>query len=106
MLWYGFHSSALRYAAFVRAELKAQNAMGHIVVLPWEDVRDLSGLWISPLGLITQEGHRPRLIYDYMRSSRNVAVLYQAPTEAMQFSQTVPRLLHTIIHAGLWGGTI
>ena len=43
-LQYGCHSSALLDAALVRAELRSQTAMGHIVVLPWVDIRDLPGL--------------------------------------------------------------
>ena len=35
-----------------------------------------------------------------------MAVLQQAPVEAMQFAQTLPRLIHTIINADLQGGPI
>ena len=40
----------------MRKELKEKNSMGHIVILPWVDVLDLTRLWLNPLVLITQEG--------------------------------------------------
>ena len=63
VLWYGCHSSASRDTAFVRAELRGKTSMGHIIVLLWENVWDLPGHRLSPLGLISQEGHCPRIIY-------------------------------------------
>ena len=52
----------MRDNAFVQSDLAAQTTMGHIVVIPWVAFWRLPGLWISHLGLITQEGLRPRLI--------------------------------------------
>ena len=82
----------------MREELKEQTSMGHISILPWVEVLDLTGLWKNPLVLITKEVRCPWLIYDYMWSGLNAAVLRQAPTDVMQFTQTLLRLLHTILH--------
>ena len=105
-LRYGCHSLVSQDATFVRSELRTKTAMGYIVVLPREDVRDLLGLCMIPLGLIPQEGRPPCLIYDYTWSSLNAAVLCQAPTEAMQFTHMVMRLLCTILDTNLWGGPV
>ena len=85
-LQYGCHSLASQDDNFVEEELESQTYMGHIVVLLWVDVQDLLGLWVIPLGLITQEGRCPRLIYDNMWSGLNMAVLHQDPMDSMQFS--------------------
>ena len=55
-LQYGCHVSATRDTTFFRTNLEAHITMGHIVVLPWADVRQLSWIWISPLFFILQEG--------------------------------------------------
>ena len=80
--------------------------MGPIIVLPWEDVRDLTGIWLIPLGLIPQGGLHPRLICDYTWSSLNAAILHQVPVKAMQFSWALLHLLHTILNANPRGGPI
>ena len=59
VLWYVCHNSASQNAAFVRAELEAQTAMGKMIMLPWADVQKLTWLWISFLGLTPQEGRCP-----------------------------------------------
>ena len=57
-LRYVCHSSATWYTAFVITELEVQNAMGNIIVVPWEDIRKLLGLYISPIGLIPKKSCR------------------------------------------------
>ena len=105
-LRYGFNSLALQDAAFVMSDLKAHTAMGNIFIIPWVDVWDLPGFWISPLGFIPQEDRRPRIIYNYLWIGLNVAVLRQAPAEVVQFAQTLPRLLRTILDADPQGGPV
>ena len=105
-LRYVCHSSALQDDAFARADLRAQTAIGHIVVLPWADIRYLPRIWIIPLGLIPQEGRYSWIIYDYTRRRINTAFLRQAPAEVMQFFQMLSRLLHTIFNANPWGGPV
>ena len=58
MIQYGYHISATRDTAFVHTELATKNAMGHIIVWPWDDVRQLLVLWIITLGLIHQDVQR------------------------------------------------
>ena len=78
---YSYHGSALCDADFVWAELAAQTTMGHIVVIPWVDVRWMLGIWISTLSIIPQEVHQPQLIYEYTWSNLNVAVILKLPRE-------------------------
>ena len=59
VLWYGCHKSAIRDTNFFRKELAAQTSMVHVVVLPWADVQQIPGIWITPLGIICQEVRHP-----------------------------------------------
>ena len=83
----------------MRTELRAQTAIENIAVLPWSNVQDLPGLWLIPLGLILQDGRHLWLIYYYIWNNLSVAVLHQAPAEAMQFFQMLPRLLCTTFNS-------
>ena len=78
--------------------------MGNIVVLPWANAGDLPGLWLSLLGIITQEGRRPLIIYYYTWNYLNASVLRQSPAEAMQFTHSLLKLLCTILHSNPQGG--
>ena len=96
---YGCHGSAAKGAAFARTELAEQVWYGHVVVFPLSKVRDLADLWISPVGLIPQEGRQPRLIYDFTFGGLNDAVRKEAPAEAIQFGGAFRRLIHNIVTA-------
>ena len=80
--------------------------MGRIVFLPWSNVKSLPGMCLSLVVLILKEYHIPILIYYSMCSDVNMVVLQQSPTEAMQFGQTLPRLLQHIFQAEPWWGPV
>ena len=75
----------------------AQTSMGHDVFLPWKSVHRLTRLWIRPVGLMPQDYIHPQLIYDYMWSDINEAVLQYASLEAMQFRISLLCLLRHIM---------
>ena len=92
-LQYGCNESTAHDTAFILSELVEQTSMGLNLLIPWSDVQRLPGIWIIPLELITQEGLNPQLIYNYIWSGLNTAVLLQDPVEPMQFGKMLPRLL-------------
>jgi hypothetical protein len=69
------------------------------MVLPFNQVKNLPGLRVSPIGLVPQHNRRPRTIVDYSYSGVNLDTLKLAPKEAMQFGRTLTRLLHKIVQA-------
>ena len=69
-------------------------------------IRDLDDLWIIPVGLIPQEGRRPRLIYNFIFGILIKAVRKEAPPEAVQFRGALKRLLHQIVTADPAFGTV
>ena len=72
---------------------------GFWTVLPFDVVKDLPNLRLSPLGVVPQRDRRPRLIMDLSFYGVNADTVRQAPPEAMQFGRTLERLLTTIRHA-------
>ena len=95
----GPHKSAVEYADFVRDEMADFCEKGFWTVLPFDLVKDLPGLRLSPLGVIPQRDRRPRLIVDLSFWGVNDATARLAPPEAMQFGRTLDRLLFRIRHA-------
>ena len=69
------------------------------VVLTAEDMAHLSGLHISPPGVVPQQDRRPRWIYDYTWSKVNKDSLPLAPLEAMRFGHALDRILRELILA-------
>lgn len=72
---------------------------GFWVVLPYEDVRHLPGLRLSPLGVVPQRERRPRIIVDYTFHDVNEETMPAAPAEAMQFGRALDRILLAILRA-------
>ena len=66
-------------------------------VLPASLVKDISGIRLSPLlGLVPQRNRWDRMISNYSFFGVNDDTVPLAPTEAMQFDQTLKRLLQRI----------
>jgi len=69
------------------------------IVLPYDYVKELEGLHISPMGVGPQHERRPRIIVDYSFYDLNANTVKHAPPEAMQFGRALERLLAQIVHA-------
>ena len=95
----GPHQSATLHQDFVREEMADFMDKGFWTVLPFDAVKGLPGLRLSPLGVVPQRERRPRLIVDYTFDGVNEATVGLAPPEAMQFGRALERLLAQIRHA-------
>lgn len=102
----GPHTSAKEAIDFVRDEMADFAIKGYWVILPYEVVKDLPNLHLSPLGSVPQRGRRPRLIVDLSFFGVNDATRKQAPQEAMQFGQALQRILQKLRHANSKFGPI
>lgn len=70
------------------------------IILPYDAVRHLHNLRISPMGVVPQhEERRPRTIVDYSYYGLNSETVPIAPMDAMQFGNTLPRLLRHVVLA-------
>lgn len=104
----GCHQSAHGSEEFVMEEFLDFCQKGFWMVLPYECVRDLPGLRLSPLGVVPQRERRDRLIVDYSYYDVNTSTLPLAPPEAMQFGKATHRLLQTAqwanpVHGPVYG---
>ena len=94
----GSHPSARAKQQFLRDELADMVAQRFWIVLPFELVRDLPSLRLSPMGVVPQRDRRDRVIVDYTFSHVNKDTQPLAPN-SMQFGRAFDRLLHKIHHA-------
>ena len=69
------------------------------IVLPYNDIKDLPGLCLSPIGVVPQRDWRPRTIVDYTFYGVNADTCRLAPEEAMRFGRAFQRLLEDIMNA-------
>jgi len=95
----GPHKSAHDYSDFVRNEIATFCDSGFMTVLPYDAVKHLPNLHLSPLGVVPQRDRRPRLIVDLTFWGVNDLTVSYAPNESMQFGRTLERLLYQIRHA-------
>ena len=95
---YGSHASTKEHGAFTRSEMADFVRKGYWMVLPYEDVRHLKNLRLSPMGCIPQRDRRPRLIIDYTWSGVNPDTVRLAP-DSMQFGRALLRVLQRIYDA-------
>lgn len=85
--------------AFVAEEMLDFCNQGYWIVLPFDEVTNLPGLRLSPLGVVPQRDRRPRLIVDYTFSGVNGEIVSLAPRGAMQFGKALQRMFATLVHA-------
>ena len=71
--------------------------MGYWTVLPYQAVRHLPTLRLAPAGVVPQRERRPRPIIDYSYYGTNAASVPIAPLHAMQFGQTLQRVLQRLV---------
>ena len=95
----GCHTSANDHQQFIRDEMSDNIEHGFWVVLPFEQVKHLPNLRLSPLGVKEERERRPRLVVDHTWFGVNDATIQYTPKEAMQFGGTLPRILHKVRHA-------
>jgi hypothetical protein len=69
------------------------------MLLPFDDVKNLPGLQLSPLGVIPQRERRPQIIIDYSYYGLNDQTVKLCPTESMQFGKANERLWSNILRA-------
>ena len=81
----GSHPSAKQYLHFLETEMADMVDKRYWVVLPYELVKDLPHLRLSPIGVVPQRNRRPHTIVDYTWSHVNSETSHMAPNKAMQF---------------------
>lgn len=95
----GCHKSAQNHADFVRDEMADFVESGYWLVLPYDLIKDLPGLRLSPLGVKEERERRHRLVVDHTFFLVNRDTVPLAPKEAMQFGAALPRILYLTRHA-------
>ena len=95
----GPHQSALLHTEFLEEEMADMAAKGQWLVLPYELLRHLPQLRISPIGVVPQHERRPRTIVDLSFFGVNAETVPLAPSESMQFGRTLQRLLQKLVAA-------
>ena len=95
----GPHKSAYEHQDFLRDEMAEMILRHQWIVLPYEQVKDLPGLRLSPIGVVPQRTRRPRTIVDYSFHGVNDDTCRLAPGEAMRFGKAFQRLIESIVKA-------
>ena len=106
----GCHTSAKEHATFLRDEMSDFIENKFWMVLPYDLVRGLPDLQLSPASVKDERDRRPRLIcdhsWDWGWSALNETATPHAPPEAMQFGGALPRILHKVRHANQQYGPV
>ena len=68
-------------------------------VLPYDAVKDLPGLRLSPPGVIPQHNRRPRWVVDFTHSGVNAETVPIADSSSMQFGRALERIIRHIVLA-------
>jgi hypothetical protein len=92
----GPHKSAEEHIEFLQEEYLDFCQKGFWMLLPYDQVRDLPGLRLSPLGVVPQRDRRPRVIVDYSYYGINKETVKLSPLESMQFGKANERLWQTM----------
>ena len=95
----GPHPSTRPYLHFLESDMADMITKGYWVVLPYELVKDIPNLRISPMGAVPQHERRPQIIVDYSFSGINQEAHRGAPPEAMQFGRALERVLRKVATA-------
>lgn len=95
----GPHQSSNEYKEFVREEFTDFVQKQFWTILPYELIKHMTNLRLSPLGVVPQRERRPRLIVDLSYFGINQECLSIAPNDAMQFGRALQRLLYKILIA-------
>ena len=98
-LHYGTHTSALKDAEFIHADLDEQVWAGHVNVLPLDMITALTNLWHYLLEVMPQVGQIPCLIFYFTWSGINESTKRLSPMEAMRFGSALCRILQQVLSA-------
>jgi hypothetical protein len=79
---------------------------GQWILLPYELVKDLPNLRLSPLGVVAQCDCHPCVIINYTFNGVNEDTIRLASREAMQFGRALQGILETILNANPQYGPI
>jgi hypothetical protein len=101
----GPHQSTHVHSHFLRDEFVEMVEAGQWIVLPYQSVRHLPHLRLSPTGVVPQRDRRPRTIVDYTFSGVNQATVSLAP-DSLQFGHAFPRFLQRLHRADTRQGNI
>lgn len=100
----GPHPSATAYSDFLWGEAYEMCQRRHAMILPFSAVKNITGVEISPPGVVPQRDRRPRTICDLTFSGVNANTAPLTHDEAMQFGNTLLRILFRIYRADpRWG---
>ena len=92
----GCHRSATEHASFLREEMAEFITSKFWMVLPYQVVRDLPELQLSPAAVKDERDRKPRLLCDHSWYPVNETTLPHAPPEAMQFGGALHRIARTV----------
>ena len=95
----GAHPSAVEHKEFLRDEMADFCERGFWAVLPFDSVKDLEELKLSPSAVKPERDRRPRLINDHTWFGVNDATEEYVAKEVMQFGNALPRILHRVHHS-------
>lgn len=95
----GCHFSATKHKEFIAEEMLEFANSGYWTVLPYQTVRHLPNLRLSPAQIKEERERKPRFIADHTFYQVNDHTLALAPKEAMQFGGALYRLLTAARHA-------
>ena len=95
----GCHRSATEHSSFLREEMSEFIENKFWTVLPYDLVKDLPNLQLSPAAVKEERDRKPRLLCDHSFSPVNDTTAPHAPPEAMQFGGALPRTLRSVRHA-------
>ena len=95
----GCNRSATVHKEFIAEEMVEFAQSGFWTILPYEKVRNIPGLRLSPAQIKEERDRKPRFISDHRSWGVNDHTLPLAPHESMQFGGALYRLLYAIRHA-------
>ena len=102
----GCHRSANDHAEFLRDEFCEFIQDGFWIVLPYDRIRNLDHLMLSPAAVKDEPNGRPRLLCDHTWFGVNERTIPHAPPEAMQFGGTLSRVMWKVRHSNPKFGTV
>ena len=92
----GPHKSANEHVEFLCEDFLDIIDKSQWLILPYNKVKALKGLRLSPPGVIPQRNRCPRWIGNYAWSEVNQDVVPLAPMDAMQYGRAIDRILREI----------
>jgi hypothetical protein len=102
----GAHRSCRDYTEFLSQEFVEMIQKNQWTILPFSVVKQFKDMRLSPPGVVPQRDRRPRWIVDYSFYGVNEETLPLVAEDAMQFGQTLHRILRHVLLADPQHGPI